>query len=241
MYLWACTILMAVALITAAMRMHATRRRLAEERYPAALASSLMSTLTLLAALLVCAPVVSTVFSEALFQTGGVRMRSGTPTVALSIAGGVLALMLVLAQAYVSRTKVTFITTGVMVLTFLSAGLVTVAGIKHFQFVGPDSGMANFDFFRDQASDMRCSSGIILYTGASADLHTSGERPITYRCPTSYVLNPYTRSPFVPWPDFKDGESLELAKALAAFRAEAEAGSLTKGSSPNPRRVGRAW
>ena len=61
--------------------------------------------------------------------------------------------------------------------------------------------------------------------GLLADRHASGEKPITYRCPTSYVLNPYTRSPFVPWPDFQDGESLELAKAVAAFWVEAEAGS----------------
>ena len=40
MYLWACAILVTVALVTSAMRIHVTRKWLAEERFPAALANS---------------------------------------------------------------------------------------------------------------------------------------------------------------------------------------------------------
>ena len=46
--------------------------------------------------------------------------------------------------------------------------------------------------------------------------------PVVYRCPKAYLLNRFASAPFVPWPDYTEGESEDLGRALAAALRDAK-------------------
>ncbi|WP_394817255.1 MULTISPECIES: hypothetical protein, partial [Citrobacter freundii complex] len=79
------------------------------------------------------------------------------------------------------------------------------------------TGMVAFGFFRDQVKDMHCDADVIL-----ARWDEKANSPVVYRCPKAYLLNRFASAPFVPWPDYTEGESEDLGRALAAALRDAK-------------------
>jgi len=89
-----------------------------------------------------------------------------------------------------------------------STSLVLVATTSHLMFTR-DAGTVLFDAFREEVNDMHCEAGQILI-----QWDHSPDSPIRYRCPRGYLLNRHASLPFLPWPDYSEGYSADLAVAL---------------------------
>lgn len=57
--------------------------------------------------------------------------------------------------------------------------------------------------------------------------------PFGYRCPESVIFNSFTTEPFVPWPDYLDGESQGLGNAIIQIQSDSrrETASALSGSA----------
>lgn len=100
-------------------------------------------------------------------------------------------------------------------MTYLLVGLymafVVVDQITFFEPSKKDAGMVNWELLGEVAkvNDVHCDSPLLIVKGMDGDV-------ATYRCPNraGIVLGRYSAKPFIPWPHYTEGESLELALAL---------------------------
>jgi len=97
---------------------------------------------------------------------------------------------------------------GALIVLAASASLVLIASTSHLIFTR-DAGTVAFEFFRDEVNDMHCDAGRILI-----QWDQSPDTPVRYRCPRGYMLNRHASVPFLPWPDYSEGYSADLAVAL---------------------------
>lgn len=105
----------------------------------------------------------------------------------------------------------------------LFTGIAVVGGVsayKHLTFFhSPKDGVANVGFMQElaQIKDMpNCERGVAFVQ------YREDDGPLTYRCPTSLMFGALTSQPFAPWPDFEDGESLDLAVAIKDISNKAQ-------------------
>ena len=176
----------------------------------------------IVAALMASAPLLSTLY-EGLLMAGGnpVSMSSGRPTVWLSLAGSCLfGGLLVFQVVSVIREKasLSFWKTGGFLICGLAVLETGVAAFKQVTFADDRAGMISFDFFRDEVTDIKCDGGILLARFEKRDAGSS----VAYRCPTVMILNRNSTTPFLPWPDYTEGSSAALGKAIDDMKEQAK-------------------
>ena len=107
--------------------------------------------------------------------------------------------------------------TGKVVVLACAAAIGMTSALQHFAFFSSDkAGWADLRTLKEIGSikDMEaCSSSVALVQFDDA-------APFEYRCPESVIFNSYTSEPFVPWPDYSDGESEGLANAIIQIQSD---------------------
>ncbi|ECZ2944977.1 hypothetical protein F7T25_15970 [Salmonella enterica] len=219
MYVIACAIVCGIAAAQALFSMPAIYEALAAGNRRASF-KMWVSTggLVLLPALLMAAPVFTS-FYDAVRMAGGdsIAVSSGRTSVAIGLVGALAVVALTIGRAIASWPHVSFWSAGRLLAGIVFGCIAITATASHLLFLDENSGMVSFGFFRDQVKDMRCDSDVIL---ARWDMREG--TPVVYRCPKAYVLNGYSGAPFVPWPDYTEGVSVDLGKALHAALKDAK-------------------
>ncbi|QRD62685.1 hypothetical protein H8Z72_22570 (plasmid) [Xanthomonas citri pv. citri] len=162
-----------------------------------------------------------TVAPFALAMASGDSIQKGDLPVVLAGAGGALAVLVSLAELHRMRHRSTFGATGFALAGLIAGAVVLTAGIKHLTFFGDDGGFVALDFFRDKVKDVDCADAILIIEPV-VEQGTGVPSAVTYRCPRGYVINRLAVHPFMPWPDYDEGTSADLAAALAELHQFAE-------------------
>lgn len=173
-----------------------------------------------IAAIMATTP-ISAVFYEALMQQNGNALSAspGQASVWVSLAGACVIAVLLVAQIR-KELKIngglSFWRMGGYAIVALAVFEVGMATAMQVAFVNDQAGMVNFDAFRSEVQDIECDSSILL---ARFEKRETGSA-VVYRCPTLMILNRNASAPFVPWPNYTEGSSMELGKAIDAIKAE---------------------
>jgi len=159
---------------------------------------------------LMFAPIFASILDEFQLQRGQpFAIHSGIISVALALFGALMIWVAILMDGIRHRrTQRGFGFLGSWLLLATSVSLVLVSAISHLMFAR-DAGTATFEFFQAEVKDMHCDSGLILFRW-----DRSLDSPVRYRCPRGYLLNRHSSLPFMPWPDYDEGDSLDLTAAL---------------------------
>jgi len=142
-----------------------------------------------------------------------IMLSTGEVSVVLSLMGSAGVLVLIVRDFVMFwdiRPGLGFWGTGKCLALTIASGIGVVATTSHLMFThGEHAGTVAFDAFRDAAPDIECDASVLLF-------RWNGERdsPVEYRCPTVYLLNRHASKPFLPWPDYRAGQSADLAVAL---------------------------
>lgn len=156
-----------------------------------------------------CAPFFTTIYDHiqvstgnpVFFTNGGRSLRFAIVGITLLIVGSLICL----AKTFKDNANIV----NNIYLGFVIAGVMSFFAI--FYQAGDRSTrpmVVNFDAIRNDVKDIECDSNFIIAYG-----NYEGST-IRYRCPTGIVLNPYALLPFIPWPDYHDGSSVDLKKKL---------------------------
>jgi len=158
---------------------------------------------------LMVAPVIASMFDELRLQGGHpIAISTGIVSVALALLGAFVVLAATVVDGIRHRTEGGFGFSAKRLTLAASASLVLIAATSHLMFAR-DAGTVAFEFFRDEVNDMHCeASRILIQWDHSPDF------PVRYRCPRWYMLNRHASLPFLPWPDYREGYSADLAVAL---------------------------
>ena len=102
----------------------------------------------------------------------------------------------------------------VHVVVVLAGVLLGIAGFKHVQFADSNAGWTYATAVKDleELSDIDCAANLVIVRWSVLD---SAATPVRYRCPTGIILGRFTQVPFVPWPDYQEGDSLQLARSFS--------------------------
>ncbi|MGV6941935.1 hypothetical protein ACVALR_14105 [Stenotrophomonas maltophilia] len=167
-------------------------------------------------------PIAVALFYGTAFDAGKAipASRSMTPAVVISSLAGLVFAGLPLAtlwRDYRDSRKVSFLAVGGNIALAAAGLLVCVAGYKHVQFASGEAGWADIEALHElnYAADVECPAGVVIVSWPSK----SPSVPARYRCPIGFALGAHAQLPFVPWPDYQEGESLELAQALAELNS----------------------
>ncbi|MBA4953740.1 hypothetical protein H2O03_32915 [Pseudomonas aeruginosa] len=174
--------------------------------------------LVLLPVVLMCAPIGSSIYDAVQADAGKpIAFHNGRITVVMALFGSLAVVLIAAARAVVNRKHASFWFVGWAMASVLAGGVGAIASAKQLAFLDEHSGMVAFGFFRDQVKDMHCDADVIL-----ARWDEKANSPVAYRCPKVYLLNRFASAPFVPWPDYTEGESEDLGRALAAALRDAK-------------------
>jgi len=158
---------------------------------------------------LMVAPVIASMFDELRLQGGHpIETSTGIVSIALALFGALIVLAAAVVDGIRHRTERGHGFSGKRLVLAASASLVLVAATSHLMFAR-DAGTVTFEFFRDEVNDMHCEASRILIRWDQ-----SPDTPVRYRCPRGYMLNRHASLPFLPWPDYSEGYSADLAVAL---------------------------
>lgn len=97
----------------------------------------------------------------------------------------------------------------------------TYAAWDHLRFADENFGILSTRLVEiGGVKDVSCDQALMLVN------YTEGQTtPMQWRCPTGFSLLNKTSRPFVPWPDYTEGESEQLAAAMNKIMTEAKANS----------------
>jgi len=155
------------------------------------------------------APFMASMFDEVRLQGGHpIETSTGIISAALALLGALIVLAATVVDGIRHRTEPGFGFSGKHLILVASASLVLVAATSHLIFTR-DAGSVLFEAFRDEVNDMHCEASRILIRWDH-----SPDSPVQYRCPRGYMLNRHASLPFLPWPDYSEGYSADLAVAL---------------------------
>jgi len=204
MYLLACSVVMLVAMyqglraFIGASDIRALHKRLHNPVWLHAIPAGLMVT-----------PVIASMFDELRLQGGHpIAISTGIVSVSLALLGALIVLSATVVDGVRHRTERGFGFSAKRLTLAASASLVLIAATSHLIFTR-DAGTVTFEFFRDEVNDMHCEASRILI-----QWDHSPDSPVRYRCPRGYMLNRHASLPFLPWPDYSEGYSADLAVAL---------------------------
>jgi len=160
-------------------------------------------------AFLTIAPVITTIIDTRHWLRSEVLPSKGTISVVISLIGGACVLIVALGSAIRHRFKPSFWFKGWLLLSTLSAIVIMVATIEQLSFVGGTNvSSVDFNYVKPLVKDMHCASDVLL-------VHWKyGDTAVTYRCPTRLMFNNFSERPFMPWPDYTEGKSTDLAEVL---------------------------
>lgn len=117
---------------------------------------------------------------------------------------------LLLCAGYIFIAKCGFIKMGAagFIATVL---LAFIYGNSLYFITGKNVGMANINVLRSMSSinDVECNSSYLLVKMSDSD-----NEPTAWRCPTNIAFMRNSSVPFIPYPDYTSGSSLQLSKAL---------------------------
>lgn len=137
------------------------------------------------------------------------------------VLAGAVTLMLYAAhqaRTALSRGKFGFWPAGQLTILVLAGVVGSVSAYKHLTFFADDkAGIVNMELLTEIAGlpeGPACLAAIVR-------LEESG--PATYRCPEVLMFSRHTAAPFIPWPSFTEGSSVELGEALRQAMREAKA------------------
>lgn len=127
-------------------------------------------------------------------------------SVATQWAGGICALLLFglyAWQAYKASRR--FWTTGAAV----AAAILAFIFVDSLLFVSnKDMGVLSTVVVNEGGvNDVNCERAFIL-------IHRGQEAPTVWRCPTGLILLADTHYPFLPWPDYRQGQSASLSSVI---------------------------
>jgi len=160
-------------------------------------------------AFLMLAPFLESIFDEMSLQHGiPVAISSGRFSAWLALLGALIVLAATVADGIRHRTERDSGFSIRRLVLAASASLVLVAATSHLMFAR-DAGTVLFDAFREEVNDMHCEASRILIRWDH-----SPDSPVRYRCPRGYMLNRHASMSFMPWPDYSEGYSADLAVAL---------------------------
>jgi hypothetical protein len=98
-----------------------------------------------------------------------------------------------------------------LVLCFVLSLYFFAASLLHISFVShsSESPLVNLSRLRllEAVPDIDCDSPLLLISRTTSSL-------VRYRCPTSLLFGSLTQYPFLPWPDYTEGHSADLGRAL---------------------------
>jgi len=165
--------------------------------------------LCLIPALFMLTPFIVSALDELHFHGGhSIPISSGIGSVAASLFGALVVLAATVVDGIRHRSERGYGISGKRLVLAASASLVLVATTSHLMFAR-DAGTVTFELFRDEVNDMHCDSGLVLFRW-----DRSPDSPVQYRCPRGYLLNRHSSFPFLPWPDYSEVYSADLAVAL---------------------------
>ncbi|MBF8643121.1 hypothetical protein [Pseudomonas luteola] len=209
MYLLACSIMMAAS-ITYQFNLIFTGKLAQRAEYMA---------LLLIATALMAAPVLMTIFTGFMAARGNpITMGSGKLVIWLALAGSILVAGIGAFKLRGLNRRSSFSAVGFAVMPILIGLVSAIAVVKQLSFMDENSAMVNYGAIKQMAeiTDMPdCKSDIVL-------AHYEYGKPVVYRCPKAYVLNALTSNPFVPWPDYIEGTSVQLGQAMDQFNEQAK-------------------
>ncbi|WP_139272281.1 hypothetical protein [Pseudomonas luteola] len=209
MYLLACSIMMGAS-VTYQFNLIFTNRLWQKAEYMA---------LLFLATCLMAAPVLMTVYQGVMAARGNeLTMGSGKLVIWLALAGSILVAGMGAFKLRGLSQRSSFSAVGFAVMPILIGLVSAIAVVKQLAFMDENSGMVNYGAIKQMAeiTDMPdCKSDIVL-------AHYEYGQPVVYRCPKAYVLNALTSNPFVPWPDYIEGTSVQLGQAMDQFNEQAK-------------------
>lgn len=165
-------------------------------------------------------------FIKSLMDAGSdqIEQSSSNLPVWLYLAGGVY---LLLGAAFSFRVAVKEKMLGnlgsiLKVQVLLWVGLYsTYAAWDHLRFAYKHFGILSTRLVEiGGVKDVSCDQALMLVN------YTEGQTtPMQWRCPTGFSLLNNTNRPFVPWPDYTEGESEQLSAAMNKIMTEAKANS----------------
>lgn len=139
----------------------------------------------------------------------------------LTLIGGAWGLGLFGWRAWQQRlSNPSFMAVGANVLGLAFSSYMAFVAIDQFMFFAkPDSGMLSWgvlsELSNEHVKDVNCAQPVIVVRGVDSDT-------ATFRCPGPLVIGPYSARPFVPWPDYTEGESKQLAVAIKTLPSTAD-------------------
>lgn len=170
-----------------------------------------------------CAPVLA-LFTGVFFRGDEGETASGSDSsIYLMLASSMVCLAYGAACMFKSlRTgQIGFWPAGLMVSVLLAGVVGSLSAYSHLSFYSnKNAGLANLELLREVTTlkDMGgCKSGMAL-------VHFNDVGPLLYRCPTSVIFSPSSKEPFLPWPDYVEGTSSDLAAAVSYVRDMAATG-----------------
>ena len=108
------------------------------------------------------------------------------------------------------RHNIGFWTSGLLLVCLVQGAVAISSVTSHLRFVSDrDFHVISLAFLEDKVKDVQCESPVIEAHWDGSDI-----RPLEYRCPTGLIFFANTPQPFIPWPSFTEGESVDLAIAL---------------------------
>lgn len=175
--------------------------------------------LLFLATGLMAAPVLMTIFTGFMVARGNeITMGSGKLVIWLALAGSILVAGIGVFKLRGLSRRSSFSAVGFAVMPILIGLVSAIAVVKQLAFMDENSGMVNYGAIKQmtEITDMPdCKSDIVL-------AHYEYGQPVVYRCPKAYVLNALTSNPFVPWPDYIEGTSVQLGQAMDQFNEQSK-------------------
>lgn len=86
----------------------------------------------------------------------------------------------------------------------------TYAAIDHLTFADKNFGIMSTQLIKmGNIEDVICYKPLVFVNFIEGERH-----PLKWRCPEFFVLNGLSSKPFVPWPNYSEGESQKMADYL---------------------------
>lgn len=174
---------------------------------------------------MVAAPINLSIVTATPSAMGLKLTRYANLSVVLSSIGAVILAGVVCRRIYLdyrSSSTVGFWRVGGRVAVLVSAMVLVVAGIKHVTFATAEAGWTQ----AKSIPGLECDKPIVLFQWAGlergADPSLAAFTPARYRCPGALLFNQWSQVPFAPWPDYVEGESIELARELNEIVSSAQ-------------------
>lgn len=166
---------------------------------------------------LISAPFFNTMWQA---NSQGVSTQTNDFSVWLLLVGGVVLLVACVTEFKAEKRNKRLNNLGsiITIQIYLWVGLYSAyAAIDHLTFADKNFGVMSTQLIKiGHVDDVICDKPLVFINFIEGE-HT----PLKWRCPEFFVLNGLSSKPFLPWPNYTQGESQKMADALYQFVSEA--------------------